>query len=196
MGYYIRVLGQKIDCVSLPQLREVAHPAVLDADGDEDSWDQVVVKHKSGPEIASIERNPVIEGQLGADELEEFIEEVAHYMPESASAWLRQFLPTVKVIYAFQLLSGTDVKDGWTLLHRIYNAVWERAGGILQADGEGFSNEDGFTILWQFGEGVTGQWNMGILQDGRWLHFEMDLGNGRHREAFKNGKLPDGVRLL
>jgi hypothetical protein len=59
----------------------------------------------------------------------------------------------VKVIYAFQLLNGTDVEDGWARLHSLYNAVWEHAGGILQSDGEGFSNEEGYTILWQFSDG-------------------------------------------
>jgi hypothetical protein len=57
---------------------------------------------------------------------------------------LQQYLPSVKVIYAFQFLNGTDVEDGWTPLHRVYNAVWERAGGILQSEGEGFSNEQTF----------------------------------------------------
>jgi len=196
MGYYIRVLGTNPDNIPLDRLREVARPAVLDVEGDGEMWEQITMTHKSGAAIAAIEKNPVIEGELGADELKEFIEEVAHYKPESAAAWLRQFLPTVKVIYAFQLLSGTGVDDGWTLLHRLYNAVWKHAGGILQSDGEGFSNEEGFTILWQFPEAATGEWNLAILQDGRWLHFEMDLGNQRHRDAFKRGEIPDGVKLV
>jgi hypothetical protein len=196
MGYYIRVLGTNPSNVSLSHLREIARPAVLDAEDDDDTWEQIIIKHASGREIANIEKNPVVEGQLGAAELEEFIEEVGHYKPESASTWLREFLLGVKVIYAFQLLSGTDVDDGWTPLHRVYSAVWKHAAGILQADAEGFSDEDGFTILWQFGEAVTGPWNMGIMKDGRWLHFEMDLGNKRHREAFRSGELPDGVKLV
>ncbi len=79
---------------------------------------------------------------------------------------------------------------------RVHSAVWNHAGGILQADGEGFSDEDGFTIVWQFGERVTGHWNMGILKDGSWLHFEMDLGNEQQREAFMRGELPQGARSL
>jgi hypothetical protein len=143
-----------------------------------------------------IERNPVVEGQLGADELSEFLEEVAHYKPKSASDWLRDYLPSIKVIYAFQLLDGTDVDDGWTSLHNLYTAVWKHTGGILQADGEGFSDEDGFTILWQFSEAVKGSWNVGVLRRGKWLHFEMDLGNPEHREAFWKGEVPHGVRMF
>jgi hypothetical protein len=109
---------------------------------------------------------------------------------------LQHYLPGVKVIYAFQLLSGTDFEDGWAPLHRLYNAVWDHAGGILQSDGEGFSDENGFTILWQFSSSVTGKWNMGLLKDSRWVHFEMDLGNEQHRNAFLNGQVPDGAKIL
>src|ERR1700722_17789552 len=175
MGYYIRILGRNVDNVPLHQLQDLARPAVLDAESNGDAWEQINITHASGQAIASVEKNLVVEGQLGADELKEFIEEVAHYKPDSASQWLREFLPTVKVIYAFQLLNGTDVDDGWELLHRVYTTIWRQAGGILQADCEGFSDEDGFTILWQFGEGVTGKWNMGVLQDGLGKHFAMDL---------------------
>lgn len=197
MGYYIRVLGKSTTPTSLHHLQKVAHPAVLTASKIEgDTWEQLTLAHESGKEIAILERNLVVEGQLSAEELQEFIDEVAQYKPESAAKWLQQFLPTVTVIYAFQLLSGTDIEDGWTRLHRLYNAVWKHAGGLLQADGEGFSDEDGFTILWQFGAEVTGPWNMGIMRDGRWLHFQMDLGNERHREAFRRGELPEGVTLV
>ena len=197
MGYYIRVLGKSLNNIPLDELREAARPAVLQVshrNGDE--WDEVSLSHESEQPIAIIEKNPVAEGQLGADELQEFIQEIPHYRPESAVTWLQQYLPNVKVIYAFQLLGGTDVNDGWTLLHRVYSAVWSHAGGILQADGEGFSDENGFTILWQFGDNAEGQWNMGVLKDGRWIHFEMDLGNEQHRRAFLNGQVPDGARVL
>jgi hypothetical protein len=102
----------------------------------------------------------------------------------------------VKVLYAFQLLSGTDVNDGWSRLHAVYNTIWEVTGGILQADGEGFSNEDGYTILWQFGETVTGEWNVGVLVDEDWKHFQIELGSQQHREAFWKGTVPDGAKLL
>ena len=197
MGYYIRVLGKKLSNIPLDQLRGAGEPAVLTiSEGDGDAWERFTLSHKSGQEIAIIEKNPVVEGQLGADELREFIDQVTQYKPETAATWLQDYLPSVRVIYAFQLLSGTDVDDGWNPLHRIYNAVWKHAGGVLQADGEGFSDEDGFTILWQFADKVTGEWNAGVLKDGRWVHFEMDLGNEQHRSAFLSGQVPDGAKVL
>jgi len=196
VGYYIRILGRDPGNVPLQKLRTSAQPAVIEVGGGSDeAWEQFVLKHESGQEIAIVEKNAVNTGELGADELQEFIDEVPLHRPESAAAWLREYLPTVKVIYAFQLLSGTDVNDGWSPLRRVYNTVWNITGGILQADGEGFSDEEGYTILWQFGEGVSGGWHMGILvEGGRWVHFEMDLGNQHQREAFLRGEVPDGCK--
>jgi hypothetical protein len=198
MGYYIRVLGKNLATIPVQELRKVALSAVVDVtEGSDESWEQLILKHESGQEIAAVERNPVVDGKLGAKELQEFLAEVRHHKPDSAAAWLQKYLPTVKVIYAFQLLSGTDVNDGWTPFHRLYQAIWKHAGGILQADGEGFSNEEGYTVLWQFGEGVAGQWNLGVMvQDGRWVHFEMDLGNDEHRKAFWHGEVPVGVKFI
>jgi hypothetical protein len=125
LGYYIRVLGTHPDSIALDRLRASAAPAVIAVEeGVGDDRQQIVLKHSSGQEIAAIERNQVTEGELGGEELKEFIEEVQSYKPEAAAAWLRDYLPTVKAIYALQLLNGTDVHDGWAALHRVYNAVW------------------------------------------------------------------------
>jgi RNA polymerase sigma factor (sigma-70 family) len=59
---------------------------------------------------------------------------------------------------------------------------------------QGFSNEDGYHILWQFSDSVDGEWWMGVLQDGRWQHFQMDLGNRKQRESFFQGQIPDGTK--
>jgi hypothetical protein len=199
MGYYIRILGKNLSAPPLEELRHEADPALLETDegvvGDE--WVALTLKHKSGAPIALIEKNPVVEGKLGFDELQEFVDEVSYYKPDSAVAWLHDYLLGVKVIYAFQLLSGTDVDDGFTRMHQVYEAIWKRAGGILQADQEGFSNESGNTILWQFNDNVTGQWNAGVLApNGKWINFEMDLGNQEHREAFRRGEVPTGAKLV
>lgn len=36
---------------------------------------------------------------------------------------------------------------------------------------------------------------MGVLKDGTWLHFQMDLGNKKHRAAFLQGNVPEGVEV-
>jgi hypothetical protein len=122
MGYYIRVLGRTSATSLWTNCEKPVIPVLHISEGNGDSWQQLTLSHNSGQEIAIIEKNPVVEGQLGAEELREFVDEVPHYTPESAATWLQRYLPTVKVIYAFQLLKGTDVSDGWSQLHRLYSA--------------------------------------------------------------------------
>jgi hypothetical protein len=198
MGYYIRILGRNLTTPPLKDLQQAAEPAVLEGDeGAEDEWEALILKHRAGEPIAFIERNPVIPGELGAEELQEFIADVSQCQPASAAAWLNQYLPSVKVIYSFQLLHGTEVDNGFKLMHGVYTALWRHAGGILQADMEGFSNENGYTILWQFSDDVSGAWKVGVLgSDGHWVNFEMDLANRRHREAFWRGEVPVGAKLI
>jgi hypothetical protein len=161
MGYYIRVLGRNLATIPVQELRKVALPAVVDVtEGSGESWEQLILKHESGQEIAAVERNPVVDGKLGAKELQEFLDELPHCRPDSAAAWLQNYLPTVKVIYAFQLLSGTDVDDGWTPFHRLYQAIWKHAGGILQADGEASATKKAIQSYGSLGKAlqVSGIW--------------------------------------
>jgi hypothetical protein len=198
MGYRIRILGKNPDSPPFKELQQVAIPALLEADeGTEANWEAAVLKHPSDVPIAFIEKNLVVPGELGQRELDEFIEDVSRYGPLSAAEWLKVYLPGVKVIYSFQLLHGTEINKGFDRMNRVYEAVWRHAGGILQADQEGFSNEYGFMILWQLDEGAKGRREMSVLnQEGKWIHFEMSLGNARQREAFLRGEVPNGVKLI
>jgi hypothetical protein len=94
-----------------------------------------------------------------------------------------------------QVLSGTDHKNGWEILEAVKNRIWKAAPSILQADHEGFSNEEGYHILWQFSDSVDGDWWMAVFQNGQWHSFQMDLGNQEQRESFFQGQIPDGAKL-
>lgn len=78
----------------------------------------------------------------------------------------------------------------------VREALWNRLGGIFQADYEGFSNEEGYGILWQFSDRASGTWWMALLaEDGSWLRFQVDLANRGHRAAFLAGEPPLGVAV-
>ena len=135
------------------------------------------------------------EESLGYQEVAEFMEEAQDCEPATGAAWLRSYLPTVRTIYSLQVLSGASREKGSDILGAAQTAIWNLGGGILQADLEGFSNEDGYHIVWQFSKKVDGHWWMAVLEDGRWVSFEMDLGNADHRAAFRSGCVPDGAKL-
>jgi len=134
---------------------------------------------------------------LGHDELEEFMEEIQGDQPTSGAEWLRNYLPKATVIYVLQLLDGTDVNDGWAGVHSVQNRLWDRCGGILQADLEGFTNDGGYHILWQFGKTQlgNGRW-LSLLPDGKWQAFEMMLDNPEQKKAFLDGRVPPGAILI
>ncbi len=200
MPYYTRVLSKQVDCPSHEELVEslaAEHPDVIlsiDA-GDASAWDSLVLSHPGGDEIAVIERNLVTADSLAADEIAEFVEEVGECRPVSAVPWLVSFLSSVRVIYAFQHLAGVDHDRGDEALRAVSGSIWSRGDAILQADGEGFSNEDGYHIVWQFAADVSGPWWMAVLLDGKWVPFQMDLGREDHREAFRDGRVPPDATM-
>jgi hypothetical protein len=198
MGYYIRILSPAAKVPSLARmtasLAQAGSFALAVEDKDGKNWTQLLLAHTDHTPIAEIERNIVRRGELGAEEVEQFLDEIADCKPPSAVEWLRAYLPKVKTIYAFQVLSGADQNGGWSALYAVRDAIRESAGGIMQSDGEGFSNEEGFHILWQFSMGAKGPWWMAVRRDSKWTTFQMELGNRQHRQAFVRGELPAGMK--
>jgi hypothetical protein len=198
MGYYTRVLSKDEEFPPLDELAQfirAEHPQfklTLES-GTVEEWESLLLSGMDGVEVAVIERNPVFDGSLGQDEVAEFIEEIQDCKPNSGVQWLEDYLASVKTIYAFQHLQGSETADGGNALHALRSKLWERGDAILQADNEGFTNEEGYHIVWQFSDSVSGAWNMGVLQDGVWRHFSMDLGDPDHRAAFLRGSVPDDL---
>jgi hypothetical protein len=198
VGYYTRVLSKDPEFPSLDELSQRLrsdHPdyRLTVEEGSEEEWESLLLAGTDGVEVAIIERNPVFEDSLGQGEIAEFLEDLEDAKPENNVAWLTEYLEEIKTIYAFQHLQGSDTVDGGNALHAIRTSLMERGEAIIQADLEGFTNEEGFHIVWQFSDSVSGPWNMAVLQDDTWLHYTMDLGDPDHRAAFLNGEAPSDV---
>lgn len=203
MAYYIRVLGTSDTSIHINQFIDdlnegnlVAKFHLLETENAAE-WTIIQVANQRGNALAQIERNLVDVGKLGKEELDNFREEIKNCKPVSAVQWLQEFFDRVKVIYAFQLLEGAFDDDNFPIISSIKSTIWNAVGGILQADEEGFSNEDGCHILWQFSGTVTGEWSMAVISSSNeWVSFVMDLGNVKQKTMFLGGEVPDGARLL
>jgi hypothetical protein len=198
VSYYTRVLSKDSEFPSVDELSQrlrADHPdyRLTIEEGTEEEWESLLLAGTDGVEVAIVERNPVFEDSLGQGEIAEFLEDLEDAKPENNVAWLTEYLEEIRTIYAFQHLQGSDTVDGSNALHAIRTALMELGEAILQADHEGFTNEEGYHIVWQFSDTVSGPWNMAILQDETWLHFSMDLGDPDHREAFLSGEAPSDV---
>jgi len=203
MGYYIRILGTQDPDIHLNELLDNLKADALSAklafaEGDTpDKWTLLEVANDNGDALAQIERNPVVFGELGQDKLDEYREEVEDCQPASAAKWLTNFFDSVKVIYAFQMLNPAFEGNNYDIVNSIRTKIWSKTGGIMQADGEGFSNEEGYHILWQFSETVIGDWNCAVLNaSGGWDIFTMNLGDITQRREFQKGKVPKKANRL
>ena len=195
MGYYTRVLSKYEDFPSFEELTQVVqgdHPSfkLSIEEGTEDAWESLLLSGDGEVEVAVLERFPVSDGSIGQDEIAEFIEDTQGCKPESGVEWLHAFLDEVKTVYSFQHLVGSETEEGLAALHALRTFLWQRGESIIQADMEGFTNEEGYHIVWQFSDTVSGAWNMAVLQDGTWHQFQMDLGDPDQREAFFRGEVP------
>ena len=130
-------------------------------------------------------------------EKEILLDGVKGTFPEKSCEWVKKYLEESNKIYSFELFEGVDDEYGWYIFESIRESMWEECGGIIQTDGEGYRNEEGFFILWQFEEDVEGYFEAAVLdKNGIWNCFEMDLSNNLHIKSFKNGEVPKGVEIL
>ena len=203
MGYYVRVLGTSNPNIHIDELIAKLSTEGLTAEFGIDqtetpeNWTAIGVTNSNGDDLIDIERNPVIDGDLGKKELDEFRIEVKNYRPTSAAKWLDRFFDKVKVIYAFRLLDAATDDGNFPIVNSVRATIWNKTGGILQADNEGFSNENGYHILWQFSDSVRGEWSCAVKNFwGQWTNFKMDLGDINQREDFFKGNLPKGATKL
>jgi catechol 2,3-dioxygenase-like lactoylglutathione lyase family enzyme len=203
MSYFIRVLGRTNPDIHPDHLKDAlarqgleARLAVDDDDAPE-KWKVINVENTEGQALLQIERNAVEAGRLGLAELTEFRDLIHEHQPQTAMEWLQCFFDEVSVIYAFEVLNMAAADSNFEIVSAIRTAIWDRTGGILQNDNEGFTNEDGFHILWQFDDDATGDKYCAVLDDnGSWLKFRMDLGDPFQRMAFLGGEVPQtAVRL-
>jgi hypothetical protein len=196
MASQVRVLAESDQKPSLAELRTVLGPQVEVAvqEGDEQDWSLLVLRHKDGQEIALIKRDRVAPGELGAHEIEELVAELDGARPLRNAEWLKHYFSHVKVVYAMRPFSGTEVKDGMSAVLRAQAYFWKKFGGILQADGEGFSNREGYHVLWQFHGPQQGELEAAVMSDdGQWTGFVMDMGDPEQVAAFQRGEVPAGA---
>jgi len=153
-----------------------------------EGWETLLLSGHDEVEVALIERQSGFRRLPRQDEVADFVEDTGDCQPEAASNGGR--IPAeVRPSMTFSTCRAPIRRKAATRSMRCARTVGTR-DAILQADGEGFTNEEGFHILWQFSDSVSGPWNMGVLQDGTWHHFKMDLGDPDHRAAFMAGEVP------
>ena len=130
MAYYTRVLSKDEEFPAFNELAQQIrgeHPEfkLTVEEGTEEEWDTLLLSSIDEVEVALIERNPVSDGSNGQDEIADFIEDLQDCKPNSGVQWLEDYLASVKTVYAFQHLQGSELADGGNALHALRSALWE-----------------------------------------------------------------------
>jgi hypothetical protein len=170
------------------------HVAAL-TEGTTKNWQQIGVTRPDGSWAFDIERCAVPGAKrAGAKEIGYFREELKDVEPAINARWVANYLKRIKTIYTFHCEVGFSSTPTFKLVNDIIESFHQDGpGGILYAELEGWTNEDGQHITWEFTNGVRGKWWMALRRKGGWNVFQMQLGNRKHRAAFKAGEVPAGL---
>jgi hypothetical protein len=201
MGYNMRVYALSDASLPVPHIQEHLGEEELRVtievhSGEESCWSAITLAHEdNGDPIAFVEREMVSPDGLAGRVIAELISNLGETKPPTATRYLQGFLQSVKTIYFFQILNGAYRDDGWKAIHTVQGQMIEELGGILHADLEGFRNEEGYQITWEFVDSAEGECAMAVLDpNDHWIVFRMDLGNAQYREAFCAGRIPPDLQ--
>lgn len=203
MAYSIRILGKVNPVITIDDIHAKLAEENLQAEfniqrGKGDNWIQVILRSKKGTDLVLIEKTDIEPGARGEEQMQAFKDAVYGDKPDNAAAWLINYFDTIKVVYTFEMLSPEITEENyWDIVTELKMLFWDSTLGIFQGDHEGFSNEDGFLILWHFNENAQGPRYVGTLdENGEWVNYEIDLDNPQQRTQFLAGKLPDNIERL
>lgn len=164
-------------------------------EGSADDWDTLLVRNSKGENVCQIERSIRNRDELVEEETAEFIAELDEGQPRSGAQWVQTYLKDVNAIYAFQFLDVSIKRRKNSIApHEAFWALKSLVGGIIQADGEGFSNEDGFYVVLETGPGRRGPSNVALLDsEGAWRPFQIKLERAKQVSEFLAGRVPAGA---
>jgi hypothetical protein len=203
MAYSLRILGKVNPVITVNDIHEKLAGENLQADfhiqrGTTDNWTQIIFRSVKGTDLVLIEKTDIEPGARGEEQMQAFKDAVYGDKPTNASEWLVNYFDQIKVIYTLEMLSPEITEENyWDIVTELKMLFWDNTLGIFQGDHEGFSNEDGFLILWHFDENAQGSRYVGTLdENGEWVNYEIDLANEQQREQFLAGKLPENLERL
>jgi hypothetical protein len=190
MSYYVRLLTASEKTVPFNEIGQQGNFIKL-VFGTAAAWEKIDIYQPETRLIANLERHSLSAGSPADGELAALRASIGRSYPVNARDWLRRYLDSVKTVYAFQLLGDNITKHGWPVLGRIQNLLKDTLGGIIQADQEGYYNENGDYILWQMYANATGSIPAATLDEkGEWIPFQLRLDDSRAIEQFKQGIPP------
>jgi hypothetical protein len=190
MGYCVRLLTPSENKVPFQAIREQVDTVKLISGGETD-WEKIEISRPDGALLAAVERYPLSPDNRAESEIAIVKDALQGSYPLNAREWLKTYLSGTRAVYVFRLQAESYASADWPLLGRVQNLLKDRLGGIIQADKEGFYNEDGNYILWQMYDGAAGSVPAAVLTEkGEWAAFQLRLNDAAAVDCFKQGLPP------
>ena len=142
---------------------------------------------------ATIERNLVGPGTLGAEEVAEFMDTLDQGGPPSAGRWLTDYLESVRAIYAIRIYPDAmkDDPKAFETVYELRTALHRIIGGIGRWGELGYTNDQDRLIWCRRDRNVSGMTAASMLDEfsGRWIEIEVNLDDPTEFQAFQNGEI-------
>jgi hypothetical protein len=161
-----------------------------------DTHNQIIIKKNKLELIIIIELLPE-KKEEDKIKLKNIIEYLEKKLPKKNMKWVKKYISKTKIFYEFIPLSTFESDEDWEILSIIQTEAWANSRGIFQYIDEGFTNESGDLVLWDYPFSITGK-RIAAVKDftRRWKTFEMDLESINQRKSFFEGKVPKNSKLI
>jgi len=161
-----------------------------------DTHNQIIVKKNKLELIIIIELLPE-KKEEDRIKLKSIIQYAEKKLPKKNMKWVKKYISKTKIFYEFLPLSTFESDEDWEILSIIQTEAWANSRGIFQYSDEGFTNESGDLVLWDYPFSITGK-RIAAVKDftRRWKTFEMDLESINQRKDFFEGKVPKNSKLI
>jgi len=194
---YLRIMTVTDREIPLIDLQKAArHGAIWSIDLPSNDGNYLVV----GPVVnqteevwATIERNLVGPGTLGAEEVAEFMDTLDQGGPPSAGRWLTDYLESVRAIYAIRIYPDAmkDDPKAFETVYELRTALHRIIGGIGRWGELGYTNDQDRLIWCRRDRNVSGMTAASMLDEfsGRWIEIEVNLDDPTEFQAFQNEEI-------
>ncbi|MDY0361920.1 MAG: hypothetical protein RBR08_10735 [Desulforegulaceae bacterium] len=161
-----------------------------------DTHNQIIIKKNRLELIIIIELLPE-KKEEDKIKLKNIIEYLEKKLPKKNMRWVKKYISKTNIFYEFIPLSSFESDEDWEILSMIQTEAWANSRGIFQYIDEGFTNESGDLVLWDYPFSITGK-RIAAVKDftRRWKTFEMDLESINQRKSFFEGKVPKNSKLI
>jgi hypothetical protein len=218
----MRFYGIKDEPISVDKIANWLQTAFIDGEIESEeeekpgSWSTLTLYLDNGEAVVEIEKLCAPDEEFVdaiQDTVRFLLDDKEPVKPASAVKWLCQFMGRVKVLYEFRPMLAVTTDEGWQIFNEVWTNLRHTLTGIVHLQDEGFTNEEGAQITWEYPENAdlsqtgesgdekghmhlsesAGDLKVAVMDEdsGKWIDYTINLADPTARLMFINGKRPE-----